>query len=156
MDEWDSWEWPCVSLELCYKSSINHDSWFLGTGCNLRDDVDKTIFQVSAKCRVKKLSCVWEKRREWALNRRRQKGGQKVWIMKIKPVIAITLEALASFVSVISDTVSCPVVFFTRLKLENSLYLWSHEICSAYKWHISLWYKTRWRIENLRPTILAQ
>ena len=101
----------------------------------------------------KKLSCVWEKRREWALNRRRQKGGQKVWIMKIKPVISITLEALASFVSVISDTVSCPVVFFTRLKLENSLYLWSHEICSAYKWHISLWYKTRWRIENpVRPS----
>ncbi len=28
--------------------------------------------------------------------------------MKIKPVIAIILEALASFVNVISDTVFCP------------------------------------------------
>ena len=55
-----------------------------------------------------KVESGWEKWREWALNRKRQKGEQKVWIMKIKPVIAIILEALASFVSVSSDTISCP------------------------------------------------
>ena len=44
--------------------------------------------------------------------------------MKIKPVIAIILEAPASFVIAIRDTVFCPGgILHKRLELENSVFM---------------------------------